>query len=1057
MKKNMQEFFGKFCQDFRNADVQRANQTTSLRCEPLESREMLSATGLGVGAAALDEVAYVATETNSESEAIDLSAVPDDSSAEYTGLGMVDLGVDWEFLNAAGTSINVNAFSTYQQYLRDDVVIDFENNTIQYPDGYTDYFEYEDILVNYDELFKLRHSQTVGAIVGEGDVASVNQADYYDQDGGYHHSTAHALIRPTVYVYSETDPSLVESVSFEIPEWMDVEKFSYVVVDFNAKAADAQAQEVYYTINGDVDNPVPISGDDAYGRHYEQIASLRSGTNVIEFSEPVYNNFDLRLDLYAYTPELSIQGADLSQTAQIGDEGVFTTTEFALRVADSDDVGADFSRYEINSLTIRGALVSDEENADAFEIVVAQSDLDVTEFDAIGSWILGYADAIPALDRGGEYKIEYVLNYGVKDQDGFYRQGVDKYVPVELTASASFLVDVPGVVTNEPVWNLDDYSSYKSFKIDATPDANTTTTLYGLEKDGETYTVLKSWDFVGPEAVATISGRDFAAENLWITESATKLLAGVKFDGGKALLDKLTLDATDYYDSISIGTETVVTETQVFTTNPYLKTLERYKTLYGEESATYQKIAENLDAAYNRLSKIVTQKSSTWGVVDINGETTKFLGTRDVAINTGAGDDLIRINALHYNYTISTDDDADTLNFSKADGRVNLDLGADYRQYALVGDGGTLKLDGTFANVVGTPRNDRVVGTDRGLAFVGSGGSDSVTLVGGQNDVFLSGPRQSVVARGDGNNNVLIIEGDYSVVNAGGVTKRGAVSASIQGKNASVFGGLGTLAAGIQGDNATVSAEAAQIAKVDVVGDHAIVTTGAGADAVDVVGDYASVTTGAGNDAVSVAGAYANVRLGAGNDECVLADGESGKAGFNHVWGDAGDDAIVAAQMSGENYFYAGVGNDVIVGGAGKDYIYANAGDNVLVGLSGVDRLYGGSGRDVLVASTTEKIAQFDPSSDEGREALETFYRDLYKTWHADKDLDATVALLGEFCVSDGAKDSVYRGGGRYNLVYTSLGDGDFNNALERSPFNDVLILDDPDAADSSEGNEGNE
>lgn len=1047
MKRNMQEFFGKFCQDFRNADVQRANQTTSLRCEPLESREMLSATGLGVGAAALDEVAYVATETNSESEAIDLSAVPDDSSAEYTGLGMVDLGVDWEFLNAAGTSVNVNAFSTYQQYLRDDVVIDFENNTIQYPDGYTDYFEYEDILVNYDELFKLRHSQTVGAIVGEGDVASVNQADYYDQDGGYHHSTAHALIRPTDYVYSETDPSLVESVSFEIPEWMDVEKFSYVVVDFNAKAADAQAQEVYYTINGDVDNPVPISGDDAYGRHYEQIESLRSGTNVIEFSEPVYNNFDLRLDLYAYTPELSIQGADLSQTAQIGDKGVFTTTEFALRVADSDDVGVDFSRYEINSLTIRGALVSDEENADAFEIVVAQSDLDVTEFDAIGSWILGYADAIPALDRGGEYKIEYVLNYGVKDQDGFYRQGVDKYVPVELTASASFLVDVPGVVTNEPVWNLDDYSSYKSFKIDATPDANTTTTLYGLEKDGETYTVLKSWDFVGPEAVATISGRDFAAENLWITESATKLLAGVKFDGGKALLDKLTLDATDYYDSISIGSETVVTETQVFTTNPYLKTLERYKTLYGEESATYQKIAENLNAAYNRLSKIVTQKSSTWGVVDINGETTKFLGTRDVAINTGAGDDLIRINALHYNYTISTEGDSDTLNFSKAEGRVNLDLGADYRQYALVGDGGTLKLDGTFANVVGTPRNDRVVGTDRGLAFVGNGGSDSVTLVGGQNDVFLSGPRQSVVARGNGVYDVVIENGDYSVVNASGVTKKGNVDVSVAGAHATVFAGAGYFGGSIEGDYATVNAGAIHESAFGVVGDHAVITTGGGVDIVTLVGDNGSIVVGAGDDIVYVYGTNENIRLGTGNDECVIRDGESGKTGVNYIWGDAGNDVIVAAETTGANYLYAGAGNDVIVGGAGGDYIYANSGDNILIGLGGSDRLYGGSGRDVLIASTSDLLTSDDLTY---RETLDA----LFATWNVEKDVDATIQLLGEHCVADGSKDWLYRGAGRNNLLYASQLDVDVENALERSPFNDVIVLDDPNAADDTEGDE---
>ena len=280
-------------------------------------------------------------------------------------------------------------------------------------------------------------------------------------------------------------------------------------------------------------------------------------------------------------------------------------------------------------------------------------------------------------------------------------------------------------------------------------------------------------------------------------------------------------------------------------------------------------------------------------------------------------------------------------------------------------------------------------------------------------------------------------------MNAGGVTKRGAVSASIQGRNASIFGGLGTLNAAVEGDYATVSAGATQIADVKVVGDHAVVTTGLGADVVDVAGDYATVTTGAGNDYVSVEGAYESVNLGSGDDKCVVADGTSGKVGFNHVWGDAGNDAIVAAQTSGINYFYAGVGNDVIVGGAGEDYVYGNAGDNILIGLGGVDRIYGGAGRDVLVASATDALANVDLSDPT---ALEAFYAQAYQNWDVDKDLDATVQLLGEHCLKDGEKDWVYRGSGRRNLIYASQLDADFENALERSPFNDVLKNDDPNA-----------
>ena len=625
---------------------------------------------------------------------------------------------------------------------------------------------------------------------------------------------------------------------------------------------------------------------------------------------------------------------------------------------------------------------------------------------------------------------------------------VGSYVNITVVADANgtLVESEPFTLTvtepggeNNAVWNLDEFSAYKSFKLDATQNGAASATLYGLEKDGKTYKALKTWDNLGTDATATITGRNVVAENLWITESAAALLGEVKFNGGDLLLDQLTLDGTAGDDSVKIGTETVTVETTIFTTNPYEKALENYRRIYGETSPVYQRIAANLDAAYQRLSKQVTRKTSTWGVVELNGMTTKFLGTRDVAINTGAGDDRIQVDALHYNYTISTKGGANSLDFANAKDRVNLDLGATYRQCALIGDGGTLQLAGTFTRVVGTPLNDRVVGTDAGLTFVGNGGSDSVKLVGGQNDVLLNGPRQSVIARGVGRYNVVIEDGDYSVVNAGGVTKRGSVFVSIEGRNASVFGGLGTLEGAVEGDYATVSAGATQSVDFGVVGDHAVVTTGVGADTVSVVGDYATVTTDAGDDVVYAFGAYESVNLGAGDDECVLADGTSGNVGYNHVWGDAGNDAILAGKTSGINYFYAGIGNDVVIGGAGEDYIYANAGDNVLIGLDGVDRLFGGSGRDVLVASATDALANVDLAD---VAALEALYAQAYQNWDVDKDLDKTVQLLGEHCLKDGAKDWVYRGGGRRNLIYASDLDADFENALERSPFEDELKLD---------------
>ena len=71
-----------------------------------------------------------------------------------------------------------------------------------------------------------------------------------------------------------------------------------------------------------------------------------------------------------------------------------------------------------------------------------------------------------------------------------------------------------------------------------------------------------------------------------------------------------------------------------------------------------------------------------------------------------------------------------------------------------------------------------------------------------------------------------------------------------------------------------------------------------------------------------------------------------------------------------------------------------------------------------------------------------------------DNDVDAMVQILGEHCLADGAKDWLYRGAGRNNLLYASQLDVDVENALERSPFNDVIVLDDPNAADDTEGDE---
>lgn len=596
--------------------------------------------------------------------------------------------------------------------------------------------------------------------------------------------------------------------------------------------------------------------------------------------------------------------------------------------------------------------------------------------------------------------------------------------------------EVPEVL-NVPKWKLADYAEYDEFVLDATTDSNVTATLYGKNADGG-LDVLKAWDFVGYEAVATIAGQSKVAESLTITAGAASLLAEINFDGGSGRRDSIAIAGTANDDTFALGTETVETTTPVYQSNPYEKLLRRYAEIYGKNSSTYLRLKDCYDAAYARLQKCVVVKTATWGVVDVtDGAAVKFNGVKNVAIDAGDGNDYFKIDSLNFTYSIVGGNGSDTLDFSKAKGRLNLDMNADYRQVAIIGDGGTLRLVGDVESVVGTVKNDRIVGGNKGLTFFGNGGSDSVTLSDGNNYVELVGPRQSVVVRG-GSSYVGIDKGDYSVVNVVG-NKTTRTTLEMNGNHISLFGGHSVIDAAIVGDYVSAHCGSTAQTTVRIEGKNANVVTGAGADSVVVIGDRATIRVGGGDDQVWTQGAFANVDLGAGNDVAFIEDGDAKKTGGNIVLGGVGNDFIFVANASGTNYLHAGLGNDVVVGSTGNDYIYANGGNNVLFGLAGVDRLFGGAGRDALIASRTSRTTDLETKT---RDEVIAWYAELYENWAVDDDLEATLETLGGTSDSDGEKDWIYRGGGKRNLIFASALDGDFENALERSPFRDELRLD---------------
>lgn len=596
--------------------------------------------------------------------------------------------------------------------------------------------------------------------------------------------------------------------------------------------------------------------------------------------------------------------------------------------------------------------------------------------------------------------------------------------------------EIPEVV-NVPVFNLADFD-YGAFMLDASTDGNYTATLLGQEKDGS-WTELQSWNYIGADAKATVIGQDKVAENLTISAEAMSLLGEIVFDGGlTSSRDTVTVLGSENDDTFTLGSENVKVEVPVITENPYEKYLESARERYGEDSPIYLKIKEVCDKNFEAMSKVTISKKVLNNFINLEGgASVTTLGTKKIAVDASDGDDTIVVGSLLSEYTLSGGEGSDTLDFS-AMPKVVIDLNATYKQAAVPGQVGTVRLNKDIENVVGTAGSDTIYGLATGSTIAGNGGTDVVILSGGTNNVTLSGKGQVVTARGIGEYNVQIENGNYALVNAAAVLKGSTVNVAAVGTGITVNAGLSDLNAEIAGSNATVNATAAQSVNAALVGHYAHVYTGQGADAVSVIGNNAVVKTGLGNDRVILAGSSSYVYAGAGDDLIILADGENGVSTKNYIYAEAGNDVVYAALSSGDNFFYAAAGNDIVVGGAGNDRIYGIAGNNILVGLNGADRLYGGTGRDVLLASRSSNLADLE---DKGIDEVSSLLTDLYDSWVVDQDMEATLDILGAESLADQEKDWLYRTGGKQNLFFANLlDDGDYEDALIRKPFSDTLI-----------------
>ena len=101
---------------------------------------------------------------------------------------------------------------------------------------------------------------------------------------------------------------------------------------------------------------------------------------------------------------------------------------------------------------------------------------------------------------------------------------------------------------------------------------------------------------------------------------------------------------------------------------------------------------------------------------------------------------------------------------------------------------------------------------------------------------------------------------------------------------------------------------------------------------------------GAGNDNVYGEGGDDALLAGAGNDYI------HGGAGNDRLWGQDSDDGLDGGV--GADFLAGGAGDDSLTGGAGADYLAGEAGNDTLDGGAGYDILAGGDGGDTLYGGT---------------------------------------------------------------------------------------------------------
>ena len=153
---------------------------------------------------------------------------------------------------------------------------------------------------------------------------------------------------------------------------------------------------------------------------------------------------------------------------------------------------------------------------------------------------------------------------------------------------------------------------------------------------------------------------------------------------------------------------------------------------------------------------------------------------------------------------------------------------------------------------------------------------------------------------------------------------------------------------------------------------NASIAGGAGNDLIYALDGADTITGGAGNDTIrstygndSVDGGAGGdeIRGGAGNDTLV-GNGGSYDGQLDRLYGDAGNDVLMAGAGGGPLQAEGGDGFDSITGGGADDTLYGGGERDTLLGGSGNDYLYGGDDWDTLDGGTGRDYLSGDAGDD---------------------------------------------------------------------------------------------